>query len=143
MQTFNAALSAASGTKTALAPHVRTYLCSMAGQATSITYQALARALGLSPPNTIHQLTVALECLIVEDAAANHPLIATLVVSKARGGLPGPGFFDCAMRVGRFSGDPTGPEASAFHAAEVSKAVAYWHGAAGPPQTDTPGQGLA
>ena len=44
------------------------------------------------------------------DAAAARPLIATLVVSKAQGGLPGPGFFDCARRVGRFDGDPSGPD---------------------------------
>ena len=123
-------MNAATSTANVLALRVRTHLCRIVGQATPITYQALARALRLSPPNTIHQLTVALECLMEEDAAAARPLIAALVVSKVRGGLPAPGFFDCARRVGRFDGDPSGPEGSAFHAAEFIKAVKFWCAAA-------------
>lgn len=118
------------GTVNVLARRVRTHLCQIAGQATPITYQALAKALDLSPPNTILQLTVALECLMQEDAAAAHPLIAALVVSRARGGLPAPGFFECAQCVGRFDGDPSGPEASAFYAAEFNAAVEFWSSAA-------------
>ncbi|MEY8095896.1 hypothetical protein AB9F29_00560 [Falsihalocynthiibacter sp. S25ZX9] len=109
-----------------LALRVRSLLCRVAEQAPPITYQGLAKALDLSPPNTIHQLTVALECLIEEDVAAARPLIAALVVSKARDGLPAPGFFDCARRFGRFDGDPSGPESSAFYAAEFDKAVEFW-----------------
>ncbi|AZV78106.1 hypothetical protein EBB79_09635 [Parasedimentitalea marina] len=109
-----------------LAPRLRAYLCQVAGQAVPITYQALAKALGLAPPNTIHRLTLALEYLIKEDAAANQPLIAALVVSKTRNGLPAPGFFDCAQRVGRFSGDHSGPEQLAFHTAEFDAAVTFW-----------------
>ena len=37
-----------------------------------------------------------------EDAATDRPFIAAIVISKARGGLPAPGFFDCAARLGRF-----------------------------------------
>jgi hypothetical protein len=53
-------------------------------------------------------------------------LIAALVESKARRGLPALGFFDCAVRVGRFDGDPSGPEGSAFYEAEFKNAVKYW-----------------
>lgn len=116
----------ATGAANVLAQRVRTHLCRIVGQATPVTYLAIANALGLSPPNTINQLTVALECLIEEDAAAARPLIAALVVSKARGGLPAPGFFDCARRVGRFDGDPSGPEGAAFYAAEFNAAVEFW-----------------
>ncbi len=130
MQLVGSTVSAATGPTNVLALRVRTYLCQIVGQATPITYQALANALDLSPPNTIHQLTAALECLIEEDAAAARPLIAALVVSKARGGLPAPGFFDCAWRVGRLDGDPSGPEGSAFYAAEFNAAVAFWGAAA-------------
>ena len=63
---------------------------------------------------------------MTEDAAADRPFIAAMVISKARGGLPGPGFFDCAARLGRFSGDATGLDAWAFHAAELHAAVAFW-----------------
>ena len=39
-----------------------------------------------------------------EDAVANRPFIAALAISKVRSGLPAPGFFDCARRLGRFAG---------------------------------------
>jgi hypothetical protein len=47
-----------------------------------------------------------------EDAAADRPFIAALVISRVRGGLPAPGFFNCARRLGRFAGDPEGQAAS-------------------------------
>ena len=109
-----------------LIQRVRDHLFEVAAKGAPITYQALAKALELSPPNTIHQLTEALERLIEEDVAAGRPLIAALVVSKARSGLPAPGFFECAKRVGRFKGDPVRPDASAFYAAEFNLAVNFW-----------------
>ncbi|MBL1436661.1 MAG: hypothetical protein COB08_010740 [Rhodobacteraceae bacterium] len=115
-----------SGTTNVLALRVRAHLCQISGQGAPITYQTLAQAMDLSPPNTIQQITTALECLMEQDAAAARPLIATLVISKARGGLPGPGFFDCARRVGRFDGDPSGPEAFAYYTAEFDVAVKFW-----------------
>jgi hypothetical protein len=121
--------SAVTGTARVLALRVRSHLCGIVGHATPITYQALAKALGLAPPNTIRQLTVALESLIEEDAAAARPLLAALVVSKARDGLPAPGFFECAQHVGRFDGDPSGSEISTFYAAEFDAAVEYWRAA--------------
>ena len=36
-----------------------------------------------------------------EDAEADRPFIAALTISKARGGLPAPGFFGCDRRLGR------------------------------------------
>jgi hypothetical protein len=63
----------------------------------------------------------------IQDAIATRPLIAALVVSKAPNGLPALGFFDCAQRVGRFDGDPAELEGSAFHKAEFSKVVEFWH----------------
>jgi hypothetical protein len=53
-------------------------------------------------------------------------MIAAPAVRRARGGLPAPGFFVCAARLGSFSGDPAGPEAAAFHAAELEAASEYW-----------------
>ena len=62
--------------------------------------------------------------------AAPFPLlpvwITELGISKAQGGLPAPGFFDCARRLGRFAGDAAGLEAWAFHAREFNAAVAFW-----------------
>ena len=91
-----------------------------------ITSQDAAKGLLLAPPNTIHQVTEALEQLMAEDAAADRPFIAAMVISKARGGLPAPGFFDCAARLGRLAGDATGPDAWVFHAVELNAAVAFW-----------------
>ncbi|MGB0902123.1 hypothetical protein [Halocynthiibacter sp.] len=115
----------------ALAPHVRAYLCSLSCHETPVTYQALTKALQLSPPNTIRQLTMALECLIEEDAATGHPLIAALVISKTRGGLPAPGFFDSAERAGRHHEDPR-----EFHAREFENAVKFWCRTSTPEEND-------
>ncbi len=109
-----------------LARRLRAHLQALAPLRLPITYLEAAKGLLLSPPNTIHQVTEALEQLMAEDAAADRPFIAAKVISKARGGLPAPGFFDCAARLGRFAGDATGPDARVFHAAELNAAVALW-----------------
>ena len=91
-----------------------------------ITYQALAKALNLLPPHTIHQVTITLEKLIEEDAKSCHPLIASLVISKARGGLPAPGFFNCVERVGLVSPTSTSTEVDDFYNTEFDRAVSFW-----------------
>jgi hypothetical protein len=107
---------------------VRAFLENFAKRRTPITYQELAKALQILPPHSIHQVTEALECLMEEDAAAERPFIASLAISKARGGLPAPGFFDCARRLGRFVGDPDGEDARTFHAVELGAVFACWGG---------------
>ena len=107
---------------------VRAFLENVAKRQVPITYQELAKALHISPPRSIHRVTEALERLMEEDAAAGRPFIAALVISKARGGLPALGFFDCARRLGRFAGDPDGQDAWSFHAAELNAVLARWGG---------------
>ena len=77
---------------------VRAFLENLAKRRIPIAYQELAKALQIAPPHSIQQVTEALERLMEEDAAVDRPFIAALVISKARGGLPAPGFFDCARR---------------------------------------------
>lgn len=103
---------------------IQTHLRRVAAAATTTTYQALANELGLKPPNTILQLTSALEALMREDAAESRPFIAALVVSKRPPYLPGRGFFQCAAELGRFSGNLD--EAHAFHSQELESAQRYW-----------------
>jgi len=110
----------------ALAPRLREHLQTLAARRVAITYRDLAQAMLLSPPQTIHQVTEALEQLMAEDAATESPFIAAMVISKWRSGMPAPGFFDCAAQLGRFVGDATGPDARAFHAAEFNASVALW-----------------
>jgi len=124
-------------TTPALAPRVRTYLQRTAVRAEPTTYKALADALELTPPNTIHQVWEALEHLMREDAANSHPFIAALVISKARGGLPASVFFDAARRLGRFDGHSSGPEAWTFHGAEFAAAVTFWSSTEIPETGDT------
>ena len=107
-----------------LARRLRVNLQALATRRLPITYQEAAKEMFLSPPNTIHQVTEALEQLMAEDAAADRPFIAAMVISKARGGLPASGFFDCAARLGRFAGDATGPDARVFHAVELNAVLA-------------------
>ena len=110
---------------------VRAFLENFAKRRIPVTYQELAKALQILPPHSIHRVTEALERLMEEDAAADRPFIAALAISKARGGLPGPGFFDCARRLGRFAGDPDGQDARTFHATELNAVFAYWDGSGG------------
>ena len=119
---------AASSDRDRFAEQLRARLQHMAAAGLTITYGGLARLLELSPPNTIHQITVALERLMEEDAEAGRPFIAALVISKARGGLPAVGFFDCARRLGRFMDDPNAVEAHSFHATELKAAQKFWGG---------------
>jgi hypothetical protein len=77
---------------------VRAFLESAAKRRLLFTYLELARALDIFPPHSVHQVTDALERLMEEDAAADCPFMAALAISKTRGGLPVPGFFDCAGR---------------------------------------------
>jgi hypothetical protein len=107
---------------------VRAFLENTAKRQIPITYQELAKALQILPPRSIHQVTEALERLMEEDAAADRPFIAALAISKARGGLPPPGFFECARRLDRFAGDPDGQDAWSFHAAELNAVLARWGG---------------
>lgn len=109
-----------------LACRLRAHLQALATRRLPITYREAAKGMFLSPPNTIHQVTEALEQLMAEDAAADRPFIAAMVISKARGGLPAPGFFDCAARLGRFAGDATGLDAWSFHAAELYATIDFW-----------------
>ena len=104
---------------------VRAFLESAAKRRILFTYQELAKALDILSPHSIHQVTEALERLMEEDAAADRPFIAALAISKARGGLPAPGFFDCAGRLGRFA---DAQDARTFHAAELNAVFARWGG---------------
>jgi hypothetical protein len=75
---------------------VRAFLENVAKRQISITYQELAKALQILPPHSIHRVTEALERLMEEDAAADRPFIAALVISRVAacrrpGSLTAPG----------------------------------------------------
>ena len=65
-----------------------------------ITYNALAATAKVTGPHKIHRLTSWLEQLMAEDHHNDRPLRAAVVISKARGGLPAPGFFNKAKELG-------------------------------------------
>lgn len=97
---------------------LRTWLEPVAARGETRTYQQVAAGLGLEPPNTIHRVTQALERLMAEDAAAGRPLLAAVVISRTRQGLPAPGFFARARELGCYDGPGSGPQAARWHAAE-------------------------
>ncbi len=61
-----------------IAPRLREHLGTVAKQRLPVTYQEVAKALGPTPPNTIHRVTEALEHLMTEDAATDRPFIAAI-----------------------------------------------------------------
>lgn len=65
-----------------------------------ITYNQLAIAAEVTGPHRIHRLTTWLEQTMAEDHRCGRPLRAAVVISKARDGLPAPGFFLCAEQLG-------------------------------------------
>ena len=109
-----------------LPERMRAYLTEIAQRRGTITYRDLARALQVQPPNTIHQVADVLEVLMQEDHANGAPLLAALVVSKVRNGLPAPAFFFFAGSLGRFKGSDTGPETPTYHAQELKNAWDHW-----------------
>jgi hypothetical protein len=90
------------------------------------TYRDLVQFLGLKPPHTIQQVTAALESLMQEDVAAGRPILSAICVSKMLPGIPARGFFLVAQDLGIFSGDPSGPEARAFHARELHRVLSFY-----------------
>lgn len=89
-----------------------------------MTYADAARALGVPPPYVIHQTAEVIEALMRAHAAAGAPQLASVVVSKARGGLPAPGYFVLLGELGIYDGPAEGAEARAFHTAELARCYA-------------------
>lgn len=89
-----------------------------------VTYRALVERLQLPVP-AIQTLTAALEYLAALDARANQPLRSALVISQGASRLPKTGFFDCATRLGRFSGPADGAAAASWHAGEVARVFEF------------------
>ena len=102
-------------------PRLRDALAGLAAERRTATYKELAERVRVPPPHTIHKLTLALEDLIREDAAANRPLLAALAISRGPAGLPGRGFFLLAAELSLYAGSEDGPDARAFHAAELAR----------------------
>lgn len=89
-----------------------------------LTYRALIERLQLPTP-AMQTLTAALEHLAVIDARAERPLRSTLVISQGASRLPRTGFFEHALRLGRFSGPPDGMAAASWHSAEIVRVFEY------------------
>ncbi|PJI40777.1 MAG: hypothetical protein CTR54_17210 [Rhizobium sp.] len=109
-----------------LTRHIRELLIDQAQTGRTITYKELALDLGLTPPQTIHRVTEALEILMAEDVAAGRPLLAALCVSRLSHGLPARGFFATAEMLGLFRGDPAGTEARTFYDQELKRALMFY-----------------
>jgi hypothetical protein len=109
-----------------LKERLRQALIDQAQTGNPTTYRELANHLGLEPPNTIHRITEALERLMEDDVAADRPILSAICISKTGTGIPARGFFLAAEALGVFLGDPTGPEARAFHAFELQRVFSFY-----------------
>ena len=109
-----------------LKERLRQTLIDQAKTGSPTTYRERAARLGLEPPNTIRRIAEALENLMEDDVAAGRPILSALCVSKTGTGIPQPGFFRAAQALGVFLGDPTGPDARAFHAHELGRVLSHY-----------------
>ena len=97
--------------------HVRAEMALAAAAAADrlITYAELADAAGIAGQHRIHRLTVWLESRLEAEVTAGDRMLSARVISRARGGLPAPGFFMKCAALGIYDGPPDGPQACAFH----------------------------
>ena len=89
-----------------------------------VTYRALLERLQLPVP-AMQTLTAALEHLAALDAQEDRPLRSALVISQSASRLPRTGFFECAVRLGRFTGPVDGSAAASWHAGEVARVFEF------------------
>jgi len=89
-----------------------------------LTYRALIERLELPTP-AMQTLVAALEHLAALDARAERPLRSSLVISQGASRLPRIGFFECVMRLGRFTGPTDGIAAASWHASEVVRVFEF------------------
>tara|TARA_E500000305_G_scaffold106292_2_gene104711 strand:+ start:1699 stop:2073 length:375 start_codon:yes stop_codon:yes gene_type:complete len=87
----------------------------------TITYAELAEMASIPGRYRIHRLTEALEDLTTRDHQSGAPLRAAAAISKARDGLPGPGFFQHCAGLGLYFGPDHGPQAETFHRLELNR----------------------
>lgn len=92
--------------------HLRAVLERARRERRTMTYLQAADAIGVPPPHRIHKLARLVEILLKQDVFADRTPLAALVVSRTRSGLPAPGFFDRAARLGIFDGE----KPAEFHA---------------------------
>ncbi|MEM7687461.1 MAG: hypothetical protein AAF291_00435 [Pseudomonadota bacterium] len=90
---------------------LKSLLISAARHNRLLTYAQLAKQLDLQPPHRIHRAGLLLEDLMREQASQSEPQLASFVVSRARAGLPAPGFFMMMRELGLYAGRDTGEEA--------------------------------
>ncbi len=75
----------------------------MKGQ--TLTYLEVADHLAIAAPKRIHRTARLVEKLMRRDFDAGRPIRSALVISRVRNGLPAPGFFDRARRLGLLDHD--------------------------------------
>jgi NFU1 iron-sulfur cluster scaffold homolog, mitochondrial len=110
----------------ALPGRVRAYLSGLSTHDVPVTYVQLARAIGLEAPGSIGQVARALEVTMQQDADADRPFIAALVVSKAGVNGPARGFFEKARQLG--FGPDMDEDNHAFHRRIFKAALAALKG---------------
>lgn len=80
-----------------------------------VTYAELADAAGITGRHRINRLTEWLEQELAREVRSGARLLTARVISRARGGLPAPGFFHKCHELGIYDGPVDGPRALAFH----------------------------
>ena len=85
----------------------------------TMTYIDVARGLEIKPPHTIHKAALLIEALMRRHAEAGVPQLASLVISRVRGGLPAAGYLLLLHELNLFDGDGKGEVARTYHENEM------------------------
>lgn len=115
------------GTQVYLA--VYSHLIVAAQQRERMTYQAIAKLMGL-PPSGNHmgrEIGIMLGEITEVEHAQGRPMLSAIVVNTS--GQPGPGFFILGQQLGRYSGTTRAEEVEFWHT-EEAKVYASWDTAA-------------
>jgi len=91
-----------------------------------LSYREFAAALGISKAPVIAACTKILETIMRQDADAQQPMLAALVVQQGLPRIPRQGFFQQLSQLNLYHGQSSGTSAEQWHLKEIEKLKEYY-----------------
>jgi hypothetical protein len=93
----------------------------------TMTYRQFASEIGIVTAPVIATCVKILEELMKQDARAQRPMLAALVVQQGEAGIPRLGFYQLLKELQLFFGEMQGEDAVCWHKMEINKLKMYYH----------------